>query len=83
MIAAGISRQASAHTLRHSFATQLLRNGYDIRQVQDLLGHRDVRTTMIYTHVIAGGRGPLRSPLDDLPVTGLLLHSPKPTIVDR
>ncbi|WP_036267722.1 integron integrase [Methylocaldum szegediense] len=61
---AGLTKPASCHTLRHSFATHLLQSGYDIRTVQELLGHKDVQTTMIYTHVLnRGGRGVV-SPLD-------------------
>jgi integron integrase len=62
----GILKHVTCHTLRHSFATHLLQQGYDIRTIQDLLGHKDVSTTMIYTHVIKKGGMAVRSPVDSL-----------------
>jgi site-specific recombinase XerD len=67
MLPAGIAKAASCHTFRHSFATHLLEDGYDIRTVQELLGHRDVSATMINTHVLNRAGLGVRSPLDGLP----------------
>jgi site-specific recombinase XerD len=66
VVDAGIAKPASCHTLRHSFAIRLLESGYDIRPVQELLGHKEVSTTMIYTHVLNRGGLGVRSPADDL-----------------
>jgi integron integrase len=63
---AGITRRVGPHTMRHSFATSLLEDGYDIRTVQELLGHRDVRTTMTYLHVMKRGALGVKSPMDRL-----------------
>ena len=62
----GLTKRISCHTLRHSFATHLLQQGYDIRTVQALRGHNDVQTTMRYTHVLNRGRLAVRSPLDSI-----------------
>ena len=64
--AAGVAKRVGPHTLRHCFATHLLEAGYDIRTVQELLGHRDVRTTMTYLHVLQRGALGVRSPADRL-----------------
>ena len=63
---AGIAKHATCHTFRHSYATHLLEDGYDIRTIQELLGHSDVKTTMIYAHVLNRGSRGVRSPADSL-----------------
>ena len=69
VLASGINKRVTAHTFRHAFATELLRSGSDIRTVQEILGHSDIRTTEIYTHIIGDRRAGTVSPFDRLPGT--------------
>jgi len=76
----GVAKPASCHTFRHSFATHLLEDGYDIRTVQELLGHRDVRTTMVYTHVLNRGGPGVLSPVDRLGLVPPKAPEPSPAV---
>jgi len=69
VIASGVTKHATVHTLRHSFATHLIESGYDIRTIQELMGHADVATTMIYTHVASKNKLGVASPADSLDVS--------------